>query len=164
MRIVDKRQNGLTDEYAKKLHAKDQKWCGTAPGTTGPLEAKLSSFGRLRGLVFGTVGEVSEDVDKLVHALAHAGATARKGAAGTMSLDALRGYLIRHARKSIGITHWRGLATLLLDRRNAFTDGGAAEALRSASRGRNSASQTHQHQRAATQGRAAASGPPPRGE
>ena len=41
-RAVDKRASELNGEYIKKARTTDQLYCGTAPGTTGPVETKLA--------------------------------------------------------------------------------------------------------------------------
>ena len=45
-------------------------YCGSAPGTTGPVETKLASLGEVKGLVVGAFGEGSEDLHTLIHHLA----------------------------------------------------------------------------------------------
>ena len=45
-------------------------YCGTALGTTGPVETKLGSMGEVKGVVVGAFGEGSEDLHSLIHHLA----------------------------------------------------------------------------------------------
>ena len=74
-RTVDRRANGLTEEYTQKARETDWNHCGIArpprvplPGAAqhvrqiGPVETKLISYGRVQGWVFGVWGEASEDV------------------------------------------------------------------------------------------------------
>ena len=81
-RAVDSRAEKLQGEYQRMLHKKDVDWCGTAADETGPMEAVLISHDRLRGLVFGAVGEVSDDVHQLIRHFATKMAEAVAGAKG----------------------------------------------------------------------------------
>ena len=47
----------LTLEYLAKACRTDQKYCGTAPGDTGPVETKLGTMGSVEGIVVGAFGE-----------------------------------------------------------------------------------------------------------
>ena len=55
------RQDRVTREchaHSKKL---DMKYNATAVDQVGPCETKLQNYGRVRGLIFGTFGELSHD-------------------------------------------------------------------------------------------------------
>ena len=54
---------------------------------------RFREFPRLRGLVFGALGEVSPDVDGIVKILAHAGATVHGLARGGTTVAAATGQL-----------------------------------------------------------------------
>ena len=69
-RGVDKRAKKIQDEYVEKAKRVDRLYCETEPGQVGPVEAKLLSYKRVRGLVFGAFGEASQPVHQLVDALA----------------------------------------------------------------------------------------------
>ena len=73
-RAVDKRASELNGEYIKKARTTDQLYCGTAPGTTGPVESKLARLGNVKGIVVGAFGEGSEDLHSLIHHLAFSSA------------------------------------------------------------------------------------------
>ena len=45
-RAVDKRAGELTAEYIAKARSTDQQYCGSVPGTTGPVEPNLLLWGR----------------------------------------------------------------------------------------------------------------------
>ena len=60
----------MTAEYIAKARSTDQQYCGSAPGTTGPVETRLASLGDVKGLVIGAFGEASEDLHSLIHHLA----------------------------------------------------------------------------------------------
>ena len=136
-RVVDKRSDGLMKDYEKKLHAKDVEWCGTARGATGPLQTQLQSHGALRGLVFGRVGEACHGVEKLLAIIAQGMMDSRRSQralAGEASVAAVK-RMMNQARRRLGMTYWRGLAQLILDRRSllagkavgmAASDAGAA--------------------------------------
>ena len=48
----------------------DQEFVVTQPGEVGPVEAKLLTFERVRGVVFGAFGEASEPLHQLIDQLA----------------------------------------------------------------------------------------------
>ena len=76
-RAVDRRANGLTDEYAQKARETDWNYCGIArpprvplPGVVqpvrqiGPVETKLLSYGRVR---VGSLGHGVRQVRMSTH-------------------------------------------------------------------------------------------------
>ena len=67
---MDKRASELHNEYVLKARNTDQQYCGTAPGTTGPVETKLGTLGEVKGVVVGAFGEGSDDLHSLIHHLA----------------------------------------------------------------------------------------------
>ena len=69
-RAVDTRAGKLNQEYLVKARKTDQKYCGTAPGTTGPVETKLGTMGTVQGIVVGAFGEGSDALHTLIHHLA----------------------------------------------------------------------------------------------
>ena len=69
-RAVDKRAGELNAEYLAKAKHTDQAYCGTARDTTGPVERKLGSLGRVHGIVIGAFGEAPDDLHSLLHHLA----------------------------------------------------------------------------------------------
>jgi hypothetical protein len=154
-RAVDTRAERLTDEYARMLHRKDMEWCGTAEGTTGPMEAVLRSHGRLRGLVFVAVGEASKDVHGLIKLFAHnmAAAVLSGRANPEAGMKALVGRYAWSLRRTVAMNHWRGLAGMLIDRKSTLDYGGEvprwghAEGQRA--HGAAEAGRAHQRQRAA---------------
>ena len=70
VKAVDKRAGELPQEYLAKARKTDRKYCGTLPETTGPVETKLVSMGKVEGLVFGAFGEASQATHSLLHHLA----------------------------------------------------------------------------------------------
>ena len=60
--MVEKRAEKVAAEYVRKAQRTDQTYCGTAPGTVGPVEARLRTFDKTVPLVFGAFGEASAAV------------------------------------------------------------------------------------------------------
>ena len=139
-RAVDKRANGLTEEYAKKAKETDWNFCGIArpprvplPGAAqpvrqiGPVETKLLSYGRVQGWVFGAWGEASEDV----HALVQRIAKSRLELVGTLpgrrvrprSRAAELSALVTDVRQQLSLCAVKQQARLLLDRLCLLGDG-----------------------------------------
>ena len=71
-KAVDRRAQLLPGEYTKKARNADTKYGGASGGETGRMERKLQSFGRVRGLVVGAWGEISEDFKELLKIMAEA--------------------------------------------------------------------------------------------
>ena len=69
-RAVDKRAGDLHQEYLNKAKAVDQQYVGIEPGSVGPVENKLLTYGRVQGVVFGAFAEASEPTHKLIDQLA----------------------------------------------------------------------------------------------
>ena len=131
-RAVDKRASELNGEYIKKARTTDQLYCGTAPGTTGPVETKLARLGNVKGIVVGAFGEGSEDLHSLIHHLAfsrvrEAGPQkARSGQLRTMEAElALTTSLLRRALSVVGV---KAQARLLLGRLETIGPGATAAA------------------------------------
>ena len=72
VRAVDKRAQGLPQDYRRKARKVDETICEPAHNTKGPVESRLDEFGEVLGLCFGAWSEASEDVHRLVTALAEA--------------------------------------------------------------------------------------------
>ena len=131
-RAVDKRASELNGEYIKKARTTDQLYCGTAPGTTGPVETKLARLGNVKGIVVGAFGEGSEDLHSLIHHLAFSRvreAGPQKGRSGqlrTMEAElALTTSLLRRALSVVGV---KAQARLLLGRLETIGPGATAAA------------------------------------
>ena len=64
--VVEKRAEKVAAEYVRKAQHTDQAYCGTAPGTVGPVEARLrtGTFDKPVPLVFGAFGEASSAVEQ----------------------------------------------------------------------------------------------------
>ena len=83
-RAVERRAEGLTEEYCKSAREVDWKYCGVPrppppqpgvprpPRQIGPVENRLNGFGRVKGWVFGAWGECSDEMHTMVQRLAEA--------------------------------------------------------------------------------------------
>ena len=114
---VQLRAAGLEGQTERDLRRRDREWCGTAEGETGPLLARFRSFGKLRGLAFGVLGEASPDVHKLLGTLANMGAEAHGLAAGGTTELAAKGALAWMLKRRLARVVLKNRAKMLLDRR-----------------------------------------------
>ena len=145
-RGVERRAEGLTEEYSKSAREVDRKYCGVPqppplqpgaprpPRQIGPVESRLNNFGRVRGWVFGAWGECSEEVHTMVQKLAEA----KVQRAGTQpgrsrllfrSREAQLAEEVAYLRRRPSFTAVQQQARLLLDRLQLLGEG-AGEAFR----------------------------------
>ena len=89
------------------------------------MQRVLQSHGKLIGLVFGAVGEVSSEVDALVKTMAHYGAVAIGRELCASTTESAVGALAGWARRSLAMSHWKASAHLLLGRLRHFEDADA---------------------------------------
>ena len=61
-----RRARALPQEYARKARKLDRMFCGASADEPGLVEHKLRAYDPARGLVFGSWGEGSPDVDRLI--------------------------------------------------------------------------------------------------
>lgn len=119
-RAVDKRAGELNAEYIAKARSTDQQYCGSAPGTTGPVETKLATLGEVKGLVVGAFGEGSEDLHTLIHHLATSRvrvAGPQRGKRGQVRTEeAELAITTSFLRRTISVAGVRAQAKLLLSR------------------------------------------------
>ena len=127
---VARRARALPAEYARKAREVDQRFCGTPAGSVGPVEQKLRTYEPVRGLVFGAWGEASPDVEKVLTALADAGASRHWRGMRCRDRDAARGALAWMLRRRWGLTAVREAARLKLDRLEHVGRGAGAAARR----------------------------------
>ena len=133
---VARRGEGVASECAAKARRIDALHCGTAHGEIGPVEAKLRSFGAVKGLVFGAWGEGSPDTHALLGAAAEVGAQRHWRGMTAPSTDSARGALAWLLRRRWGLAAVRENARLLLARLGHAGRGvEAAEARREAANG-----------------------------
>ena len=130
---MDKRASELNHEYILKARNTDQlQYCGTVPGTIGPVETKLGTLGEVKGVVVGAFGEGSDDLHSLIHHLAISRvrvAGPQKGRRGQVRTEeaelALKTAFLRRTLCLVGV---RAQARLLLGRLEVIGPGAAAAA------------------------------------
>ena len=138
-RAVERRANGLTADYSATARKVDWMYCGTPrpppdqrgapqpPRQIGPVEARLNSFGRVRGWVFGAWGESSEEVHGMVQRLAEAKVTRAATLPGHHPLFQSRAAQlssqVAYMRRKLSFTAVQSQARLLLDRLQLLGDG-----------------------------------------
>ena len=116
-RSVDVRALRIQPELESKLRKADEKHCG-APmdGPPGPMLSRLRSFGPVKGLVFGCLGEVSADVKSCLHSFAREAGRefARRQPTANRSVNIGNGAW--YAKRRLAMVGLRARANLLLDR------------------------------------------------
>ena len=131
----------MAAKYVRKAQHTDQAYCGTAPGTVGPVEAlpveahvrtlmmmmMMRTFDKTVPLVFGAFGEASAAVEQLIDALAEAGADVHWRAMKAKKREEAKGALVWQLRRRWGMAAIRGNARLILDRMQFVEYGGRAD-------------------------------------
>ena len=146
-RAVDRRADGLTQDYARKAREVDWQHCGTPrpppvqqgipqpPRVIGPVERKLLTFGNVTGWVFGAWGEASEDVHTLVHKISEARVEVEQTLPGQQqgplrAREARMASVVGYVRRSLSFTTVQQQARLLLSRLQLLGPGEADAARR----------------------------------
>jgi hypothetical protein len=131
---VQIRADALPAQYDKKLRKADERWCGVQadaePEIIGPMRTILRSHGRLRGMVFGCMAEVSKDVDTLIKSASHTSARAAGLDLGSKDYMTMVGKMRWQARRKLACAVWKSIADLLLDRVQAVAGGTGASGSR----------------------------------
>ena len=129
-RAVDRRAALLPGEYLDKARGADQKYNGVLPGQVGAIERKLVELGKVRGIVSGAFGEVSEATQALIAHLATSRVRkvgVRKGGRGLLrSEDAERAIAMSSLRRRVGVATVRCQAITLLGRLETLGPGTTA--------------------------------------
>ena len=73
---VDRRARAVHADYHRKARSIDTKYNDTPAGVVGPVDSRLTEFGRIRGLAFGAFAESSTEVFDLIKTISTVGATA----------------------------------------------------------------------------------------
>ena len=132
VRGVDKRAAQLHDEYVLKARSVDRQYVGTQEGQVGPVEAKLLSFERVRGVVFGAFGEASEPVHQLIHQLADSRVAVagpeRSKKGQPKSTAGERAIVVNQLRRKLSVTAVKAQCLSLLGRLEVIGSGGFSEA------------------------------------
>ena len=124
---MDRRAGQLHEEYVRKARNVDREFVGTPPGEVGPVEAKLLSFERVRGVVFGAFGEASEPLHQLIDELATSRVTVtgpQRGRKGVeRSLEGERTLVVGQIRRRLSIAAVRAQCSSLLGRLKVIGSG-----------------------------------------
>ena len=131
-RAVDRRSNLLQGEYAAKARRAERNYGNTAPGQVGRMEQKLLNFGRIRGLVVGAWGEISEDFKQLLQVMADKKMEeleAQTGGGSRKSVSAQLASYVSHNRQQLSRICVQSQSRLVLDRLEGL-GGGTREAAR----------------------------------
>ena len=113
------RARKIPREYVYKAQVADQKYCGTAAGTVGPIEQRLRSFSHVIPLVFGAYGETGGDksgAEVLLRKLAGVGANHHWRRMKASNEKEAKGALAWLLRRRWALTAVRENARLTLDR------------------------------------------------
>ena len=127
---VARRALALPGEYAKKARRLDAEFCGAAGAEPGPVERKLRTYDPVRGLVFGSWGEGSPAVDRLIGILADTGSRRHWRAMRSRNAEEAKGALAWLLRRRWALTALRENARLTLERLEFVGRGAAAAAAR----------------------------------
>ena len=129
-KAVARRAQALPGEYAAQARKLDKSFCGASDTEPGPVERKLRTYDPVRGLVFGSWGEGSPDVDRLIGILADTGARRHWRAMRADSAAEAKGALAWLLRRRWALTALRENARLTLERLELVGRGASAAAAR----------------------------------
>ena len=117
---MDRRAGQLHEEYVVKARNVDREFVGTPPGNVGPVEAKLLTFERVQGVVFGAFGEASEPLHQLINQLATSRVTVagpQRGRRGVeRSPEGERSLVVSQIRRRLSVATVRAQCSSLLGR------------------------------------------------
>ena len=118
---VDRRTAQLAAKVARdKLSRKEQQWCDTAPGETGPMTAYFDSV-PYTGLAWGPMGETSKGVVETVRGVAQLAARRANHFVGpgpiSKTIEAQAARVQRAMLRDLGVVAVRANADLLIARR-----------------------------------------------
>ena len=142
------RQGKVNAHYRDKAKTIDEKYNNHPDRSRpGPVGLKLSSFGRVRGLIVGAFGEGSPDLHKLCDKIAETAAATRFCHLGARSMKDAKAKAARYVYRAVGIEMMRGTAALR-SHRLAMVLAGSASAKAAAARRRWAKNQWEEEQEA----------------
>ena len=106
----------LLTEYKGKLAPIDQQYYQSAPGVTGPLVQRLESLGELLCFVVGAFSEVSEDLERVIRAMAESRVLYLSRESGRTLSDNQAGLILSQHRRRLSCLFTRSAASCLLSR------------------------------------------------
>ena len=104
---VRHREHDVFPGYVRHARALDAQY--SPPGTT-PIEDRLRSYTRTRGLVFGAYGEASADVHSLISTAADELAQQQWRLAGARTAAEMRSYVVSLLRRRVGLATVQAMA------------------------------------------------------
>ena len=111
---VERRAAALPAEYTKKARDTDLDYCGTDPGTMGPVETHLKTrYPDILKLVIGPTSEISADFHELLHTMAESKIQHDARATGRQESDWAFASQICYLRRQVAITAVRGISDSL---------------------------------------------------
>ena len=104
----------MTSQHRAKARKIDEEFNNHVGVNPGPVGLKLTSFGRVRGIVCGAFAEGSPDFHKLCQKIVECGATAtsRYSDLGVTSAAMAKSRTARYVYRTVGIEMTRGTANL----------------------------------------------------
>ena len=115
-RAVNRRADAVIAQMNAKARQLDQRFNATAAGEVGPVEGRLAAFGPVRGIVIGHFAEGSDHLEALLTGAAHCGALRHWAGMRAREPADAHGTMAWLLRRRWGMTAWRSIARLLLDR------------------------------------------------
>ena len=127
VRATDKRAQGLQQEYRRKAQKVDQSISTQVHQVDGkgPVERRLDEFGDLIGLCFGAWGEGSEDVHKLIAAIAESRLTSQGLQRGSPGSKQELGLITGQIRRRLSLAVIKAQTSCLLARLHQVGPGNA---------------------------------------
>ena len=113
---ADRRARELPGTYRRPLQRLDQQYRGTAPGETGPLVARLQSFGDLLCFVAGAWGDCSADLHSLVQKCAESQVEHLCRSTGRPEMEGQLSVIVSQYRRLLSSCMVRAQAQCLLSR------------------------------------------------
>jgi hypothetical protein len=111
---INKFKGQVRKSYLINLKRKDQVHHGTAEGARGPLEAICRQL-NFKLFVFGTFGEMSSNVGKLVEKAVEYGVEHLGRNMAATTVETVMVTLMRRYKAQLPMAAWMGYANLLLD-------------------------------------------------
>ena len=110
------RQTRVHRDYHNAARSTDRKFNNTPEDAIGPVEARLSSFGIIQGLVVGAFAEGSSHLHHLIDQYANTAANRLWRGMGARNAMEARNILRQDARRHLGVEMARGNARHKMDR------------------------------------------------
>ena len=106
------RQGKVHSQYHAKAKKIDSRFNNHSGNSPGPVSLKLSSFGRVRGLVCGAFGEGSPDLHRLCDKIAETAASTKYQDLVALTIKDAKSRASNYVYRAVGIEMMRGTAAL----------------------------------------------------